>query len=55
MRGVAEFIRRRGRISIAELAGRSNELIDLEAKVDEGGGGAAAALDLLGEVPAVGA
>lgn len=55
MKGVADFIRRRGRIAIAELAARSNELIDLEAKVEEGAA-AAAALDLPpGEVPAVGA
>lgn len=45
MRAVADYIRQQGRVSIATLAERSNQLIDLEAKetpadawVDEPGG-----------------
>ena len=32
MRAVADYISTRGRIAIAELAARSNEFVDLEAK-----------------------
>ncbi|CAI5463426.1 unnamed protein product [Closterium sp. Yama58-4] len=50
MKAVASYIRASGRVSIADLAARSNELIDLDAKGDEeengaigdaGGGGGA--------------
>lgn len=32
MEAVASFIKQRGRVAIAELAARSDELIDLEAR-----------------------
>jgi hypothetical protein len=32
MQAVADFIRRRGRIGIAELAAKSDQFVDLEAK-----------------------
>lgn len=35
MKAVAEYIKSRGRVSIAHLAGKSNEFIDLEPKVVE--------------------
>eukprot|EP00879_Flechtneria_rotunda_P003416 GHRR01003644.1.p1 GENE.GHRR01003644.1~~GHRR01003644.1.p1 ORF type:complete len:315 (+),score=125.81 GHRR01003644.1:250-1194(+) len=41
MESVAAYIRRKGRVSIAELAGQSNNLIDLEAKALVGVGAAA--------------
>ncbi len=59
MAAVADFIRRRGRVAIAELAARSNHLVDLAPRSAAAGGGEAAssapALDfdsLLGEVAA---
>lgn len=44
MQAVADYVRRKGRVAIAELAGRSNDLIDLNPRAAEaaaGGGGAA--------------
>lgn len=38
MGAVADFIRQRGRIAIAELAAKSNQFIDLEAKAAAGQG-----------------
>lgn len=49
MEAVAVFIHQRGRVAIAELAARSDELIDLEAKAEPGEGEAAAAQDMFGE------
>ena len=36
MQAVADFIRRRGRVSVAELAAKSNTFIDLEEKAARG-------------------
>ncbi|MCO5591267.1 hypothetical protein L7F22_045248 [Adiantum nelumboides] len=36
MKSVAEYIKSRGRVSIAHLAGKSNEFIDLEPKTVQG-------------------
>lgn len=41
MAAVAEFVKGRGRVAIAELAARSGELIDLEPKAAAAGGGGA--------------
>lgn len=38
MRAVADYIKRTGRVSIAGLASKSNEFIDLEPKLVEEGG-----------------
>ena len=35
MQAVADFIRRRGRVSVAELAAKSNTFIDLEEKAND--------------------
>lgn len=47
MEAVAAFIKQRGRVPIAELAARSDELIDLEARTAAADG--AAAQDLFGD------
>ena len=39
MRAVADFVRSRGRVAIAELAARSGELIDLAPRAGGGAGG----------------
>ena len=35
MQAVADFMRRRGRVSVAELAAKSNTFIDLEEKAND--------------------
>lgn len=49
MEAVAAFVHQRGRVAIAELAARSDELIDLERKLEAGDVDAAAAQELFGE------
>lgn len=51
---MAEFIKARGRISISELAKKSNTFIDLESKagvVEPSAGGMKFDIDLLDETP----
>ena len=56
MEAVAQFIKNRGRISISELAKKSNTFIDLESKASAAAPSAAAAtvdfnIDALDEAP----